>query len=139
MASVDCPFLLSFVLHSNGCLLDGTPVAEAIERIDQSAPRRTTAYLANCIHPVHFEKAMSEAEKSHPGIRERLIGLQGNTSRKSPADFDASLELDSEDPKEFGMAMARLRSRFGTQVLGGCCGTDARHIEAIAHLCCQVS
>jgi homocysteine S-methyltransferase len=135
MAAVDCPYLLSFVLRPSGMLLDGTPVADAIAQIDQFVSPRPIAYLANCVHPVHFEQALGEAEKSRPGTKLRLIGLQGNTSRKSPEELDGALTLDTEDPNDFGAAMARLHERFGMRILGGCCGTDSRHIEAIARHC----
>ena len=100
---------------------------------DVSAP--PAAYLANCMHPLHFETALEAAERTHPGTKERLIGLQGNTSRKAPEEFDGAETLDSEEPSAFGAAMARSRVRFGARVLGGCCGTDARHIEAILRCC----
>jgi homocysteine S-methyltransferase len=135
MAETGCPYLLSFVLRPSGTLLDGTPVVDAMDEIDHAINPQPSAYLANCIHPTHFEQALAEAEKARPGARKRLIGLQGNTSRKSPEEFDGAASLDTEDPKEFGAAMARIRKRFGTRILGGCCGTDARHIEAIARCC----
>jgi homocysteine S-methyltransferase len=135
MADCSCPYLLSFVLRPSGTLLDGTPVADAITQIDRRISPPPSAYLANCTHPLLFEQAMQEAENARPGTRERLIGLQGNTSRRSPEEFDGSATLDGEDPEAFAAFMARVRGRFGTRILGGCCGTDARHIEAIARQC----
>jgi homocysteine S-methyltransferase len=135
MATTGCPYLLSFVLRPSGTLLDGTPVSDAIAQIDQTVSRPPSVYLANCIHPVHFEQALGEAEKARPGTQERLIGLQGNTSRKSPEELDGASTLDTDDPDDFGAVMARIRKRFGTRILGGCCGTDSRHIEAIARDC----
>jgi len=133
MRAVNCPSLLSFVLRPKGTLLDGTPVAEAIAAIDaQASP---TAYLANCVHPLRFESALNAAEQARQGVKDRLIGLQGNTSKKSPEEFDGAENLDSDDPQEFAEVMARIRQRFGTRILGGCCGTDGRHIAAIARSC----
>jgi homocysteine S-methyltransferase len=135
MATTGCPYLLSFVLRPSGTLLDGTPVADAIAQIDQAVSPAPTAYIANCIHPVHFEQALKVAEMARPGTKERLIGLQGNTSRRQPEEFDGACALDAEDPDEFGEIMSRIRKQFGTRILGGCCGTDSRHIEAIARSC----
>jgi homocysteine S-methyltransferase len=135
MGDSGCPYLLSFVLRPDGTLLDGTPVADAIAAIDEVVSHRPSAYLANCVHPVHFESALGVAEKARTGATERLVGLQGNTSRKSPEEFDNAAYLDADDPLEFAKIVARIRGRFGTRILGGCCGTDARHIEAIARLC----
>lgn len=135
MAATGAPYLLSFVLRPTGTLLDGTPVGEAIARIDAQTTAPPAAYLANCLHPLHFESALKAAETAHPGLRQRLVGVQGNTSRKSPEEFDGAETLDSEEPAAFGAIAARIRRRFGTHVLGGCCGTDARHIAAIAQAC----
>ena len=126
------PYLLSFVVRAEGTLLDGTRVSEAIARIDDSARPAPNGYLCNCVHPENFAKALEAAENERPGVRNRLIGLQGNTSRKDPAQLDGAAKLEGEDPVPFGAAMASLRQRFGTHILGGCCGTDVRHIAAIA-------
>jgi homocysteine S-methyltransferase len=40
--------------------------------------------------------------------------------------------LDTDEPDAFAKAMTTLHTRFGIKILGGCCGTDERHIEAIA-------
>jgi homocysteine S-methyltransferase len=138
MAAAQMPYVLSFVLRPSGTLLDGMPVDEAIARIDGAVSSPPSAYLANCMHPLHFEAALEAAERTHPGTKERLTGLQGNTSRKAPEEFDGAETLDSEEPIAFGVIMARIRARFGAHVLGGCCGTDARHIEAILRCCLEL-
>jgi homocysteine S-methyltransferase len=129
MASTDIPYILSFVTGEDGCLLDGTPLAEAMDRIDQKVGRLPLGYMVNCVHPAALHGALSRT-----GPASRLLGLQGNTSRKSPAELEGSERLDGQEPEPFAREMLRLRSDFGLRILGGCCGTDARHIEAIAGL-----
>jgi methionine synthase I (cobalamin-dependent) len=64
--------------------------------------------------------------------RERIRGLRANASAKSHAELDEAEELDEGDPATLGAEHGALRPRLGTvAVLGGCCGTDQRHVEAI--------
>lgn len=135
MVRTGIPYVLSFVLRPRGTLLDGTPVAEAIRAIDSGVGLQPAAYLANCVHPENFGRALEEGERMRPGLKERLVGVQGNTSRLSPEDLDGAAELDFDEPAAFGASAAALRARFGSHVLGGCCGTDERHIAAIAGQC----
>lgn len=132
MANADIPYGISFVLRSNGNLLDGTPLADAIAAIDGSVNKPPVAYFANCVHPDNLNLALTAAVALHPEIQNRFIGLQGNASRKSPEELDKSAMLDVDDPADFACAMHALREKFSLSVLGGCCGTDNRHIAAIA-------
>ena len=127
MARTRTPYLLSFVVRRTGRLLDETPLAEAISALDQGVSSPPAGYLVNCVHPSVLRSAL-EADP----VGERLVGLQANTSRLSPEELDGREELDSDDPESFGREMRELRRRFGLRILGGCCGTDARHIEAIS-------
>lgn len=120
------PSIVSFVLRPDGTLLDGTKLAEAIDRIDDATEHRPIGYLANCIHPEIFARALTASPSS------RVIGLQANTSALSPEELDGSSELHGADPDEFADAMLAVRDRFGLTLLGGCCGTDARHLAAVA-------
>ncbi|MCX6601406.1 MAG: homocysteine S-methyltransferase family protein, partial [bacterium] len=70
-----------------------------------------------------------------PGMSERIIGLQANTSRKSPEALDQSAEFFAESPENLAEGMLSAHRRFGTRILGGCCGTDERHLRAIAARC----
>lgn len=132
LASTGCPFLVSFIVRPSGCLLDGTPMDEALSRMDDEIIPRPLGYLVNCIH----SSALDAALCTPPGQRAletgRLMGLQANTSSKSPEELDGSEELDGEPPELFASGMCALRNRFGLRVLGGCCGTDAGHMAALA-------
>jgi homocysteine S-methyltransferase len=132
MAETGVPYILSFVLRPAGTLLDGTPLHTAIARIDAAVSPHPCAYLANCVHPRVYAAALSQAQAQDAAINERIIGLQANTSAKSPEELDGLDSLDSEAPASFAAAMLDVWREFGAKVLGGCCGSDERHIEAIA-------
>ena len=61
-----------------------------------------------------------------------MRGLRANASRRSHAELDASPDLDAGDPDQLAGEYRELRSVFRRlAVVGGCCGTDHRHVEAI--------
>jgi homocysteine S-methyltransferase len=133
MARCGIPYVVSFVLQRDGRVLDGTPLHQAVATIDEAASPRPLFYLANCVHPRVFETALaSDVSRAH-SVQERVIGLQANTSMRSPDELDGRGDLDpGEGPEALANAMLRLHRRFGTKVLGGCCGTDDHHIAWIA-------
>ena len=88
--------------------------------------------MLNCAHPTHFADALTAGE---PWVK-RLRGLRANASRRSHAELDAATDLDDGHPEEFGRLHAELHRKFRhINVLGGCCGTDHRHVEQIALAC----
>jgi homocysteine S-methyltransferase len=132
MAESGLPYVISFVIRPTGTLLDATPLHQAIAQIDASTCPRPTAYMVNCVHPSVLEQAL-HCERDHAAlIRERLLGLQANTSARPPEELDGSACLDSQDPDAFASEMMRLHADHGLRALGGCCGTDERHITRIA-------
>ena len=133
MAACGIPYVVSFVLQHDGRLLDGIPLHQAVATIDEAASPRPLFYMANCVHPRVFETALASEISRARSVHERVIGLQANTSLRSPVELDGRGEVDpGEGPEALANAMLRLRRRFGTKVLGGCCGTDDRHIAWIA-------
>jgi homocysteine S-methyltransferase len=130
-AETDLAYVLSFVLRSDGCLLDGTPLTEAIAEID-GRERLPAGYWINCTHPEVFAAGMKEAREVTPAVAARVIGFQANTSPRDPSEFDALTSLDTMRPEDFAMSLAILKSEFGLSILGGCCGTRAAHIRALA-------
>ncbi len=132
LARTSVPYLLSFVLRPDGTCLDGTPLGEAVGGIDAQVSPPPTAYLANCVHPQIFAAALTASRAACPEIAARVIGLQANTSRCSPAELDGRAALDAEPPAVWAAAMLSLRRQFQTRILGGCCGTDTSHIAALA-------
>ena len=84
--------------------------------------------MINCAHPTHFEAILEDAT-----IRERVRGIRANASTRSHAELDEASELDEGDPADLAARYAALMSRLpNLNVFGGCCGTDLRHVAAIA-------
>ncbi len=123
---VGLPVVISFTVETDGLLPSGEALGDAIEKVDASAP---PAYFAiNCAHPTHFESALSAGG---PWI-ERIRGLRANASTKSHAELDESTELDIGNPNDLAQRYRGLRGALPRlNVLGGCCGTDWRHIRAV--------
>jgi homocysteine S-methyltransferase len=132
LAATGLPYLVSFVVRPSGTLLDGTPLTESISTIDAAVTPRPLAYLVNCTHASFFRSALLQPETSSDFVRERIIGLLANTAALSPEELDESEELVEESPEAFGSAVAGLRGELGMKILGGCCGTDERHIRCLA-------
>ena len=129
-AAKECamPVALSFTLETNGRLPAGETLAQAIARTDRETDGYPAYYMINCAHPTHFTDALRDCG----AWLDRIRGLRANASRRSHAELDQSTELDAGDPEELG-AQYRGLSEVLTRltVLGGCCGTDHRHVDAI--------
>ena len=134
MAEAGVPYIPSFVLRPDGTLLDGIPLHEAVAGIDAAVSPKPFAFMANCVHPSVFASAMEREVASCATLRARVIGLQANTSALSPEELLGLDHLETEAPEAFAAAMWDVRERFGTRILGGCCGTDEQHIAAIARM-----
>ncbi len=134
MSECDLPYIISFVIQANGTLLDGIPIHEAITRIDQATNPKPFCYMVNCVHPSIFSAAMTIERDRAPWITDRLLGIQANTSSKSPKELDNLPYLDTEAPETMAQSMFSLYKDFGTKIIGGCCGTNNLHIECIAKL-----
>jgi len=124
--TVGLPVAISFTVETDGRLPSGEPLGEAIRRVDEDTP---PAYFAvNCAHPSHFEACLADGGAWTVRIR----GIRANASARSHAELDAASELDIGDPADLGDRYRRLRIPLPSlNVLGGCCGTDARHLRAI--------
>jgi homocysteine S-methyltransferase len=132
LAATAMPYMLSFVVRPEGTLLDGTPLKEAIATIDATATPRPLAYLINCTHASFARAALMNTGNSSPTVRQRIIGLLANTAALSPEELNDSTSLVEEDPAAFGQSVAGLQKDLGLKILGGCCGTDDRHIRSLA-------
>ncbi|HEY5513926.1 MAG TPA: homocysteine S-methyltransferase family protein [Geomonas sp.] len=132
LAASGRPYMISFVARPEGTLLDGTPLHEAIATIDAATSPAPLAYLINCTHASVFRRALLHGANSSALVRSRVAGLLANTSALSPEELDNSACLVEEDPGVFGSSVASLRDEFGMKLLGGCCGTDDRHIRSLA-------
>ncbi len=128
---VGLPVVVSFTVETDGRLPTGLSLREAIEAVDAATNAAPVYYMLNCAHPDHFDAVLDGGPWC-----ERLRGIRANASRCSHAELDESTTLDDGDPAELGAAYAALRERLPQlTILGGCCGTDHRHVEAIAAAC----
>lgn len=134
MAATGRPFVVSFVVRPAGTLLDGTPLKDAIATLDARVRPQPAAYLINCTHPDFARSALLHPKNSSPLVRQRVLGLLANTAALSPEALDNSEQLVSEEPAQFAPAMLALHRDLGLKILGGCCGTDDRHIRTLAGL-----
>lgn len=129
---VQMPVAISFTVETDGNLPTGQSLKTAIEQVDEATSSYPHYYMINCAHPTHFEHVLRDGGS----WLDRLRGLRANASRKSHAELNDSPELDTGNPSELAMQYASLKKRLShLNVMGGCCGTDHRHVEQIAEVC----
>ena len=127
--SAGLPIAVSFTVETDGRLPSGQTLRAAIEQVDAETDGAPIHYMINCAHPTHFTDALEDAGP----WRERIGGLRANASTRSHAELDDSEDLDDGDPADLGARHAALREVLpNIVVLGGCCGTDIRHVTSIA-------
>jgi S-methylmethionine-dependent homocysteine/selenocysteine methylase len=121
------PIVVGFTVETDGRLPSGDSLEDAIEAVDEATGGAALGFMVNCAHPTHFVEALPEGS-----ARNRIQALRANASTKSHAELDASETLDSGDPDDLAARYVDLRVRLPElRVLGGCCGTDIRHVSAI--------
>ncbi len=126
------PVAISFTVETDGTLATGQSLKAAITEVDEATAAYPAYYMINCAHPSHFDTALRAREPWAARIR----GLRANASRMSHAELNDAPTLDIGDPQELGSEHAALKRRLpGLNVMGGCCGTDHRHVEEIAIAC----
>jgi len=122
------PVVIAFTVETDGCLPTGASLKEAITQVDRETDGYAAYFMINCAHPDHFGNVLTDA----PWVQ-RVRGIVANASRCSHAELDEAEELDDGNPNELGQQLADIRRRFPhISVLGGCCGTDMRHMSSIA-------
>ena len=128
---VELPVVISFTTETDGCLPNGDLLKSAVEAVDLATGSAPAYYMINCAHPDHFSAALSAKE---PWL-ERIGGLRANASRMSHAQLDNAESLDDGDPAELGAQLLALQQQLPhIRVLGGCCGTDHRHVSHMREL-----
>lgn len=127
-ARADMPAVVSFTVETDGRLPSGQPLGEAIMETDFEARKAPAYYMINCAHPTHFAHVF---EEKGPWLS-RLRGVRANASKCSHAELDEAETLDDGNLKELGEEHAALLHLLPSlTIFGGCCGTDARHVEEI--------
>jgi len=129
------PSVISFTVETDGKLPSGQTIRDAIEQTDRETGNAPAYYMLNCAHPTHFADALRNSE----AWVARLRGLRANASTRSHAELDTAPDVDTGDPADLGQRYLAMRRQFGhLTVLGGCCGTDHRHVEQISLACAPV-
>jgi S-methylmethionine-dependent homocysteine/selenocysteine methylase len=130
--AVGMPVVISFTVETDGRLPTGQTLQEAIEEVDDATGHGPSYYMINCAHPAHFAGALAAGG---PWLG-RIRGLRANASTKSHAELDEATALDDGNPVELGLQYRELKGILPQlNVMGGCCGTDHRHVEEICKAC----
>ncbi|UUX50718.1 homocysteine S-methyltransferase family protein [Nisaea acidiphila] len=130
-AGTECgvPVVISYTVETDGRLPGGESLGSAIGRTDDATGNAPLYYMVNCAHPDHFRHALNAGE-SWIG---RIGGIRANASRLSHAELDVAEELDDGNPEEFGDLYAKMSCVLPSlKVVGGCCGTDHRHVGCVS-------
>ena len=121
------PVVVGFTVETDGRLPSGASIEDALAAVDAATDGAAQGFMINCAHPTHFADALPEGD-----ARERIHGLRANASTRSHAELDEAEELDSGDPADLAERYVALRRDLpALEVVGGCCGTDIRHVTAI--------
>ena len=124
--AVDMPVAVSFTVETDGRLPTGQPLGEAIMEVDDATGAAPAYYMINCAHPTHFAETLGDGD----GWHDRIRGIRANASKMSHAELDEAEELDDGNPVELGGHYGELKGTLrNLSVVGGCCGTDHRHVE----------
>ena len=127
-AELGVPAVASFTVETDGRLPDGTSVAKAVAHVDDATDGAADFFMLNCAHPTHIAAGLDDAPELG-----RIGGLRVNASALSHAELDAAEDLDEGDPVALAAATTLLRERLpSVRQLGGCCGTDLRHVALMA-------
>lgn len=130
--TLDIPVAISFTVETNGRLVNGETLREAIETVDRETNSAAEYFMINCAHPTHFESSIAAGE----AWTGRIHGIRANASAKSHAELDESTTLDPGDRHDLGQRYRSLmRSLPAMRIFGGCCGTDHSHVAAICDAC----
>jgi S-methylmethionine-dependent homocysteine/selenocysteine methylase len=118
---------VGFTVETDGRLPNGDSIEDAILAVDNATDGAVESFMINCAHPTHFADALPESDS-----RGRIGGLRANASTRSHAELDEAEELDSGDPADLAARYVDLRGELpGLEIVGGCCGTDIRHVTAV--------
>jgi S-methylmethionine-dependent homocysteine/selenocysteine methylase len=126
------PVIVSPTVETDGRLPDGSTLEELIRRVDDATDGAPLHYMVNCAHPSHLMPTLQSAREQGAAWLARFRGFRANASAMSHEELDNSPMLDTGDPADLAERVAQMHREFGLRIVGGCCGTDARHIAAIA-------
>jgi len=127
--SIGLPLGVSLTLTPESRLRSGPTLREAVEAIDEKTEGAAAWFGTNCSHPLEFEPAIADTG----AWTARLRYVRPNASRMEKLALCKLGHLEDGDPVELGRQMGEVAHRFPqADILGGCCGTDERHLGEIA-------
>lgn len=130
--AADLPVIVSPTVETDGRLPDGSDLGDYIRAVDEATSAAPLFYMVNCAHPTHLLPTLDAARAAGASWLDRFRGFRANASKQSHEELDESSELDRGDVGELAQEVAAMRRTYGLAVVGGCCGTDAEHLAAIA-------
>lgn len=130
VAQMGTPYSVGVVLNDDGTLLDGSLFKDVIHRIDESISPPPHFYVINCTHPVTAKSALSD----HAPCYARILGIKANGSSQPVRALLNAGHPIADEPEVFAKALVALGKEYHFQIYGGCCGTDHRHLEALAQI-----
>jgi S-methylmethionine-dependent homocysteine/selenocysteine methylase len=128
MAATDRPYIISFVIGKDGRILDGTPLEQAIDKIDFETERPPLGYGVNCCYP-----AFLQTSELSDRAAARMVSIQANASSLTHAELDAADTIQANPIKDWSNGMLELHRTLGVKILGGCCGTTDRHLRSLTN------
>ena len=132
MAENEVPYIISFMIRKNGCLIDGTPLCDAINIIDKKVSQQPICFMTNCVHPTNLRLALTnDKNKSKPQLA-RFKGAQANASTLSPEELNNCTILQQDDFNTIIDEMEVLYKQYNLKIFGGCCGTNDIFIENLS-------
>lgn len=133
MSDTGLPYIISFTIRPNGCLIDSIPINKAIEIIDAETTNSPLCYMTNCVHPRFVCEALQKPFNTTPIVRRRFKGIQANTAALNYDEMDGSdLIKTTSSPASLARDILDLKQKFGFNIFGGCCGTDDSYMREIA-------
>lgn len=132
MSESKIPYIISFMIRKDGCLLDGTVLTDAIRLIDESVNHKPTCYMTNCIHPTNLISALNNDKNRNSPQLKRFSGIQANASILSPEELINCNTVQQDDFNTIIDQMHLLQKNFDLKILGGCCGTNNKFIENLS-------
>jgi homocysteine S-methyltransferase len=126
MSQTGIPYFICFVINRNGKILDGNTLEYAFHEIDSASHPMPTGYMINCSYP-----SFINADEQPQSIFSRLIGFLANASSREQSELDGAETLEVDDISDWGNRMIQLHKKYGVKILGGCCGTNAHHLQYI--------
>jgi len=135
MGGTGVPYVVSFVLDDAGAVLDGTALTDAVERVDREASPAPLYYSLSCVYPTVAARALDEAARRSEALAERVVELKANGSPLHTNELVRLDHLETTPPEEFAELLWSVHlAHPALRVIGGCCGTDDRHMRALGRL-----